>query len=203
MTDMSRRSWFADLVLLSGLTAMSCAAPGGGGTSPVYLVLMAIEAAPGGLSSGETFRHTLSSDVQTNGRVLSDVGRASFALALKDPGTLALPTRPAPANAVTLERYRVRYVRADGHNVEGVDVPFAFDGAMTVTVGPDGASSTFLLVRSQAKLEPPLSPLRSQGGAVVISTLAEVVFYGRDQMGRAVSAAGRIGVDFGDWADPE
>ena len=35
----------------------------------------------------------------------------------------------------------------------------------------------------------------------VISTIAEVTFYGHDQNGRAVSVTGRLDVDFSDWGD--
>ena len=38
---------------------------------------------------------------------------------------------------------------------------------------------------------------------MVISTLADVTFYGQDQTGRAVSVTGTIGVNFADWADPD
>ena len=37
----------------------------------------------------------------------------------------------------------------------------------------------------------------------VISTIAEVTFYGRDQAGNDVSATGSMGVDFGNFGDPQ
>ena len=40
-----------------------------------------------------------------------------------------------------------------------------------------------MLVRAQAKLEAPLKALRGGGGAIVISTIAEITFYGTDQNG--------------------
>ena len=52
-------------------------------------------------------------------------------LELKDQGTTAPPTTPSANNQVTLTRYHVEYTRADGRNTQGVDVPFAFDGAIT------------------------------------------------------------------------
>jgi hypothetical protein len=58
-------------------------------------------------------------------------------------------------------------------------------------------------VRVQAKIEAPLKALAGGGGAMVISTLAEVTFFGVDQAGREVIVKGRIGVDFADWADPD
>jgi hypothetical protein len=60
----------------------------------------------------------------------------------------------------------------------------------------------FSLVRAQAKLEAPLMNLRGLGGSVVISTLADVTFYGHDQAGRETSVTGQISVNFADWGDP-
>ena len=44
--------------------------------------------------------------------------------------------------------------------------------------------------------------LRGLGGSVVISTLADVTFYGHDQAGRETSVTGQISVNFADWGDP-
>jgi hypothetical protein len=37
----------------------------------------------------------------------------------------------------------------------------------------------------------------------MISTIADVTFYGRDQAGNDVSATGSIGIDFGNFGDPQ
>jgi hypothetical protein len=167
----------------------------------VQLVIESLEGGPG--IDEAAFRHVFESDVLTKERVIEDGGRVLLALALNDPGTADLPTRPSPANLVTITRYRVRFLRSDGRSMPGVDVPHAFDGAATFTVGPEGGIGRFVLVRGQAKLEPPLISLRASGGAVVLSTLAEVSFYGRDQAGHDISVLGFIGVNFADWADEE
>ena len=86
-------------------------------------------------------------------------------LGLKDPGSSDSPTSPTTANFITVTRYHVDYVRADGRNTPGVDVPFPFDGAMTLTVGAGNATGSFELVRVQAKHEAPLMALRGGGGA--------------------------------------
>ena len=65
---------------------------------------------------------------------------------------------------MTISRYHVAYRRSDGRNAPGVDVPFAFDGAGTVTVTDKDAAMAFVLVRTQAKLEAPLKNLRQGGG---------------------------------------
>jgi hypothetical protein len=94
----------------------------------------------------------------------------------------------------------VTYTRADGRNVPGVDVPYPFDSAFTLTVGQSDASGGFQIVRHIAKQEAPLQALRTSN--VLISTIAEVTFWGHDQTGREVSVSGRIGIDFGNFADP-
>lgn len=181
--------------------------------SPAFLVMELLEAASG--AQPQEFGNFLNSDVETivewqiNDRavevpsVFGDPGRATFRLGLKNPGTSTSPLTPSPLNEITITRYRVTFRRADGRSTPGLDVPFAFDGAVTLTVPAEGAASvTFALVRHQAKLEPPLSRLRRGGGANIISTIAEVTFYGRDQAGNDVAAAGLLSVNFGDFADP-
>ena len=102
---------------------------------------------------------------------------------------------------MTITRYRVVYRRTDGHNTPGVDVPFPFDSAVTVTIGSEGGSTGFQLVRTSAKQEAPLRALVNNPD--IISTIAEVTFYGRDQAGNEVSVTGSIGVDFGNFGDPQ
>jgi hypothetical protein len=188
------------LVVALGLTMSGCTRAQLHGQSPAYVIVRSLEGAPG--ADAATFDYTLRSDVSTNGVVLEDMGRVSFALALRDPGAAALPQSPTPSNFISFARYHVRFSRADGRDTAGVDVPHPFDAAMTLTVDAGGAVGTFTLVRLQSKLEPPLLALRNQGGAVAISTIAEVTFHGADQAGRPVSALGRISVNFADWADP-
>lgn len=171
------------------------------GRAPVFLVVQEIEAAPG---EETTFGNELHSDVVTKGSVFTDAGKASFTLSLKDVGSEGSPAAPSSNNSVTLTRYRVEYLRTDGRNTPGVDVPYAFDGAATVTIPADGSAEIgFTLVRIQAKEEAPLRALRDLGSSIAISTIANVTFYGRDQVGNEVSATGSIGITFADWADPE
>jgi hypothetical protein len=168
------------------------------GDGSSYLVINLLEAAPG--ATPDEFGGTLSSDVFTVvddvGGVYNDLGAVTLSLGMKDP-LLA----PSSANAITVNRYRVRYIRSDGRNTPGVDVPHGFDGGMTITIDGDGVTGTFEIVRHIAKLEAPLKALMVNG--VIISTIAEVTFYGRDQTGREVSVTGRILIDFGNFADPQ
>lgn len=167
------------------------------GRGSSYLVVSLLQAASG--AKPEAFGTFLQSDVLTNGGVYEDMGQVSLQLAMKDPTNAV---GPSDTNAITINRYHVDYVRGDGRNTQGVDVPYSFDGAATGTVGATPATLTFVLVRRQAKLEAPLMALRAGGGAVMISTIAQITFYGHDQAGNAVSVTANITVNFADWADP-
>jgi hypothetical protein len=185
-------------LVVSLLLVTSCSKMIRTGQSPAYLIMTSLQGAPG-LSGA--FGSTLASDVlnvnATTGAqsIASDRGQASLQLVLKDPVAAA----PTDVNSITITQYHVEYVRSDGRNVQGVDVPFAFDGAVTVTVAGT-ATVPFTLVRIQAKQEAPLSALAFGGGANTITTIARVTFYGHDQNGREVSVTGNIEVNFSDWA---
>jgi hypothetical protein len=193
-----KRALIAACVLVSA----SCGELTRQGTASSYLTIETLEAASG--AEPTEFGGDLASDVETVvdevPTVFADNARVTFALRLKDPGAPGAPTSPTANNAITVNRYRVQFFRSDGRNLQGVDVPYAFDGAFTVTVS-DSASAVFTLVRIQAKLEPPLAAMVFNGQA--LSTIAEVTFYGHDQTGREVSATGRIGVNFANWGDPD
>jgi hypothetical protein len=104
-------------------------------------------------------------------------------------------------NAVTINRYRVTFRRADGRNTPGVDVPFPFDSAVTFTIAPGGTvTQPFELIRHVAKMEAPLAAL--QNSPVIIATVADVTFFGHDLAGNELSASGSIGIQFGNFADP-
>jgi hypothetical protein len=173
------------------------------GQSPAYLIVRSLEAAQG--HATDEFFGSLLSDVVTViddvAGVYNDVGRVTFSLGLKDPGPPSSPNAPSQANTITVDRYHVDFIRADGRNTPGVDVPYGFDGAFTVTVPAEGSvSASFLLVRHQAKNEAPLRPLSAN--ALIISTIARITFYGHDQTGREVVVTGQIDVSFGNFADP-
>lgn len=197
--------------LLASLAA-GCGDVSRNGRAPAMPVITVLEAASG--AEPDEFGTVLSSDVETlveqtiNGddilvpTIFADNGRASMRLQLRDPGIPGVPATPSPMNEVTFTRYRVTYQRADGRNTPGVDVPYPFDSAATFTVPADGiATASFVIVRHTAKEEAPLRALVTN--SVIISTIAEVTFYGRDQAGNEVIATGSIGVFFGNFGDPE
>lgn len=206
------KSWKTFVAIGAAALASGCGDMATEGRSPVQLALLSLRAASG--STPEEFGSTLHSDVITNveqtigGQAVSvptifgDNGAAEFAIVLKDGGSDPTnPTGPGPLNSVTITRYRVVYRRTDGRNTPGVDVPYPFDSAVTVTVTIDGGSTGFQLVRTSAKQEAPLRPLANNPD--IISTIADVTFYGRDLAGNDVSVTGSIGIDFGNFGDPQ
>ena len=200
------------LVALTGALSAGCGDVVRQGRAPVQLVIMALTAASG--AAPDDFGGTLRSDVVTvveqtvNGQqteaptTFNDQGEVTLALILKDPGQPGAPATPTAINQVTVTRYRVVYRRTDGRNTPGLDVPFPFDSGVTFTVPAEGSvSAGFQIVRHSAKQEAPLAALVFNPD--IISTIAEVTFFGRDQAGNDVSATGSIGIDFGNFGDPE
>jgi hypothetical protein len=185
------------------------------GRSPVYLVIDSLQGIAGGLTT-KSASSVMSSDVITLvpspapnctpaspcPTVFGDAGTAGLRIVLKDIGTPTAPTAPSTNNDVTITRYHVSYRRADGRNVQGVDVPFAFDGQTTVTVrGGTTASVGFELVRNIAKEESPLVQLGHDFNGTIITTFADVTFYGADQVGNEVNVTGHMQIDFGNFGD--
>ena len=169
-------------------SATSCSKAIRSGQASSYLILTS-------LTGGANATAPVRSDVVTDNGIFDDGGQAAFTLALKDE----LGPAPTAVNSITLTQYHVEYIRSDGRNTPGVDVPFAFDGGLGATISDTG-SVNFTLVRIQAKLESPLKALTGHGGAEAISTVARITFYGHDQTGREVSVTGNIEVNFADWA---
>ncbi len=197
-----RQVWGLALTGVALLASVSCSKTVREGRASSYLVIERLQGAPG--VDPKSMGATLASDVVTNGTIWEDPGKVTLSLALKDPGSIASPSEPSTMNFITLDRYHVSFSRADGRNTQGVDVPYAFDGAATGTVGKSALSIGFVLVRAQAKMEAPLLALRGfGGGSVLISTIAEVTFYGHDQAGNQAAVTGHISVNFADWGDPE
>jgi hypothetical protein len=200
------------LVAVAAAAVASCGDVVRTGRAPVFLVIDSVEASRGGPTTG-TFTSTLSSDVITNvttpapcttdnpcPTIFGDSGRASLRISPKDIGPVGAPTTPSSNNEVTITRVHVSYRRTDGRNTPGVDVPYPFDTAATVTVPASSAVTVgFDLVRNTAKQESPLVQLETNG--IIISTIADVTFYGRDQVGNDISATGSIGIAFGNFGD--
>jgi hypothetical protein len=206
---MKQRLFLGGLALAAALNA-SCGNVVRQGKAPVFLVVDLLQGQRGAVDP-EDPSGVLLSDVLTLvtspepctpespcPTVFDDFGRVSLRTALKDVNT---PTGPSTNTDVTITRYRVVFRRADGRNTPGVDVPYGFDSAFTATIPGGGAVKdlSFELVRHNAKMEAPLVQLITS--PTIISTIAEVTFYGRDLVGNEVSASASIGVNFGNFGD--
>jgi hypothetical protein len=193
---------FARIMILTlAVASASCGSTVRQGTGTSFLIVNELEFARG--NEPETFSANLLSDVITVvddvPTFFNDLGRVTFSLGLKDPGPAGSPIQPTQNQFITVDRYHVRFFRTDGRNTQGVDVPYEFDGAFTVTVGASQAEAGFTIVRNIAKREAPLQALRTSG--LILSTIAEITFYGRDQTCHEVVATARTSVDFANFGD--
>ncbi len=210
---MITRTIAAALVTVAGgLVAPGCSSLLTKQAASSYLMIDLLQASTG--REPDKLSGTLASDVLTfvkkddgTGKqvlvptVFADNVVANFSLGMKETGTSESPISPSTTNYITITRYHVKFIRSDGRSIEGVDVPYAFDGGVTATVGKNGAKATMTLVRVQSKSETPLKGLIGALGPS-LSTIAEITFYGKDQTGKDVSVVGRISVNFADWGDP-
>lgn len=192
------------------LAALTSAAAGCGvadqGRSPVILRIDEIAASSG--AGSQSFSGYLHSDIQTIVKVnnvdvptrFSDPGRVTMSVVLRDPGAPGVANTPTELNTVTITRYRVVYRRTDGRNVQGVDVPWAFDSGMTVSIPASSAvQQTFDLVRVSAKFDAPLAALTVNGQA--LDVIADVTFYGKDMHHNDIAVSGSIGITFANFGD--
>jgi hypothetical protein len=207
MRNASRLIGIAALVAAS----VSCGDVVRQGSSPVYLVIDLLQGLRGAVQVG-TPSATLASDVITNittplpcttdapcPTIFGDSGSAKLRAPLKDIGPTGALS-PTSNNEVTINRVHVEYVRADGRNTPGVDVPFAFDSAITGTVTAGGTLTVgFELVRNVAKTESPLVQLRTSSN--FISAIAKITFYGVDRVGNSIQTTGQLQIEFGNFGD--
>ena len=197
-------------ITLACIATLAAAAAGCGvaeqGRAPVVLRIDEIAASSG--AGSQSYSGYLHSDVQTIVKVnnvdvptrFSDAGRVTLSLVLKDPGAPGVAQTPTELNTVTITRYRVVYRRTDGRNVQGVDVPWAFDSGMTISVPASAAvQQTFELVRVSAKFDAPLAALTVNGQA--LDLIADVTFYGKDMHHNDIAVSGSIGITFANFGD--
>ena len=200
----------AAAVMIAATT--SCGSVVRSGTAPVFLVIDKIVGVRGAATPGQPSVPLISdvislvttpapcSDASPCPEFFNDTAVATLRLSLKNIGVAGTTTTPTTNNEVTITRVHVSFTRTDGRNQEGVDVPYAFDSASTGTVPASGTIDLpFEIVRNAAKLEAPLLALRTNN--IIISMIANLTFYGQDQVGNAISATGTLQVDFGNFGD--
>lgn len=177
----------------------------------IIMEIAGIEGIEGG-EDGGTVGEILFSDVSA---WINDDARVVVNVYRKNPTVEAT----SPLEHVRLESYQVRYLRTDGRNVEGVDVPHRITGALNslrfhtpTDTGEVEIEAIVNVVRHTAKREPPLINLigifPTTTGAVslnsegIITTVAEITVYARQvTTGEPLSATGRFQVAFADFVD--
>jgi len=173
--------------------------------SDVLLIMEFVNGqAGGGVGAGTT---QLQSDVRTPS-IINDNAELRLRSIAKNPGLTGNRDTLAVPNDVILSRYTVRYYRADGRSIEGVDVPYAISGDMNTLIQADSTVTTsIIVVRHQAKIEPPLRNLFSGelqsglGGQRIVTMYAEITVYGETISQRKVSAVGRLEIVFADYGN--
>ena len=181
--------WVVTSVCLVAAFATSCGRVVRTGTAPVLLVIDQL--GPQGSTTGAPLQSSVTGTAST------DLGSVTLRLVLKDLGTDGAGLL-SPSNAVTIRRYRVAYRRTDGRSVQGVDVPYTFDGVVTGTIPVNGSATlSFELVRALAKTEPPLSQFAAS--RALLTAFADITFWGEDLVGNTLSATGAVQIVFGSW----
>jgi hypothetical protein len=168
-------------------------------SSDVLLEMTRVQGQGTGLVT--TISDFLLSDVLFKGSTFNDNAILSLTALPKNPSAIL---NSGNFNTVYLESYEVHYIRTDGLNQEGVDVPFSFSGGMGATIPVAVGTTTqvgIIVVRHQAKQEPPLSNLDGGGGLNILTCIAQITVHGHTLSGEAVQASGNLNVTFADFAD--
>jgi len=111
-------------------------------------------------------------------------------------------------NTITLTNYKVEYTRTDGHNIPGVDVPFAISGPMGIDVSVGGTTTTsIVVVRHTAKEEAPLQAIagdiETNNGQpnTILVVVAHITVFGTTVNGQGVSTTADLEIHFGDFGN--
>jgi hypothetical protein len=187
-------------LLAAGLLACTACTPDWArdNDSDVLLVMRSVLGQKGGNTGTPTTQ--LLSDVRSPG-IINDNAQLVLGVTMKNP-LVTSGVAGSGLNDVLLERYVVRYYRADGRGTPGVDVPHDVSGEMSGRITPGGELTTsIIVVRHQAKEEPPLRNMFSEGGEDVVTMAAEITVYGHTVSKKTVTASGRLEIVFADFAD--
>jgi hypothetical protein len=140
---------------------------------------------------------TMISDM-VNTTVIADIAKVEFTAELLSPGLV----ETSQYSDIIVNRYVVSFTRSDGKNVEGVDVPYSFEGALSALVNVGTSTSAdFVIVREVAKLEPPLVELHDGRGDGVLQVKARIDFYGHDLANKSVMATGYLSIFFANYTE--
>lgn len=133
--------------------------------------------------------------------VTGDAAKVTLTAKLLNPSTTV---EASLYNSIQVTRYTVQYIRSDGKSVEGVDVPYSFEGAISANIEIDASvEASFIVVREVAKQESPLVDLIEARGEGVLEVVAKIDFYGHDMTNNKVKATGYLTIFFANYIDEE
>jgi hypothetical protein len=130
---------------------------------------------------------------------IADPAKVTFSAELLDPKSIS---GSSLYNDILVTRYVVTFQRADGKNSQGVDVPYSFEGTLSVLVPIGQATAvSFIVVREVAKQEPPLLNLKDALPGDVLYITAKIDFYGHDGANKVVKVTGYLPVTFANYGN--
>lgn len=149
--------------------------------------------------SGSKVNYLQSDVVSSTGIITADSAIATLKANLLEPASLFGASQ---YNDIKLTRYTVSYVRSDGNNVEGTDIPYSFEGYLSRLIEIDSSVDvSFIIVREVSKLELPLINLHEGRSEGVIEVKTKIDFYGQDMSNNTVKATGYLTIFFANYAD--
>jgi hypothetical protein len=129
--------------------------------------------------------------------IRADIATATLRVTTLDPNPILGTSQYSD---VMVTRYVVTYIRSDGRNTPGQDVPYPFEGSLSVLIQAGTTEEiSFVIVREVAKIEPPLVQLTRSGDVLQVS--AKVDFYGHDLVNNTVKATGYLTIFFANYAN--
>lgn len=190
------------VLIIAALVLGSCVAKENDSTSASFLVINSLT---GNDLAGQAGSTTVFSDVSLAGSIVNDNGVAMVSAMTYNPIEDSETHDITYYMNVIVDQIDVEFMRPDGRNVEGQDVPYRFTQPMTMLVPVDKeVEIPFVLIRHVAKLEKPLLQLRDgPSQAFVLQLVAKVTVHGKDLGGHRVAPVSRnITVWCSNFADP-
>jgi hypothetical protein len=189
------------VLIIAALALVSCVAKENDSTSSSFLVINSLT---GNDLDGKPGSTTVFSDVSLAGSIVNDSGVAATTTLTYNPLEDSEQHDITYYMNVIVDQIDVEFMRTDGRNVEGVDVPYRFTQPMNMLVPVDGnIAIPFILIRHVAKLEAPLLALREvPSQAFILQLVAKVTLHGKDLGGHRVApVSGYMSVWCANFAD--
>ena len=192
-----QRIFLSGLMIAAALGLAACNAIEDQSQSNSLLTVMSLQ---GTDLKGNSVDYLQSDVLDTSGgtpTIYSDSAAASIRNTPLDPNPIS---DTSTYFDVLLTRYVVTFSQPSGASVEGVDVPYSFEGRLSTLIPVNGtADFSFVIVREVAKQEPPLALLVSS--LDVLQVTAKVVFYGHDLANHNINTTGYLTIFFANYGN--